>query len=213
MEDYRRTKYCNPLDGIEERKKEVMQSVLEDHPRAKDMHTYISDNSTQYKHKFMKAYHFKCAYCGVSIDLIPKATFEIDHFVNQKSERFASKKDAGTIGNLVLACHDCNHSKNAFEVTESNEDDLNPDKNIILSNFCRDAMYYIVPSESGKTKQSIMDFYEKLHLGSEIHRIDYLVMSMIGLQKALKDKGTEYTELSNAINILKSKRNLMSVET
>lgn len=211
MDDYRRTKYCIPLEGIEERKKEVKQSVLKDHPRAKDMHTYVSDNSTKYKHEFMQAYHFKCAYCGVSIDLIPKATFEIDHFVNQKSERFTSKKDAGTIDNLVLACRDCNHSKNAFEVTEENEDDLNPDKENIVANFSRDDMFYIVPSESGKTKPSITGFYEKLHLGSEIHRIDYLVMSMIGLQKALKDKGTEYVELSNAINILKSKRNLMSV--
>lgn len=211
MEDYRRTKYCKPFDGIEERKKKVKQSVLKDHPKAKDMHTYISNNSTKYKLEFMEAYHFKCAYCGVSIDLIPKATFEIDHFVNQKSERFDSKKDAGTIENLVLACHDCNHSKNDFEVSESNEDDLNPDKDGIVSNFSRDAMYYIVLSESGMTKQSITSFYEKLHLDSEIHRIDYLVMSMVGLQRVLKEKGKEYAELSNAINILKSKRNLMSI--
>ena len=88
---------------------------------------------------------------------------------------------------------------------------MNPDKENIVANLSRDDMFYIVPSESGKTKPSITGFYEKLHLGSEIHRIDYLVMSMIGLQKALKDKGTEYVELSNAINILKSKRNLMSV--
>lgn len=210
MEDYRRTKYCKPLDGIEERKKKVKQSVLVDHPRAKDMHKYISNNKTKYKKEFMEAYNFKCAYCGASVDLISKPTFEIDHFINQKSERFASTIDAGTIENLILSCHDCNQRKNAFEITELNEDDLNPDKENILYNFSRDAMYYIVPSEAGKTKQSITSFYERLHLGNEIHRIDYLVMSMIGLQKVLKEKGKEYTELSNAINILRSKRNLIS---
>lgn len=211
MEDYRRTKYCDPFDGIQERKEKVKQSVLKDHPSAKDMHTYISDNSTRYKHEFMEAYHFKCAYCGVSVDLISKAEFEIDHFVNQKSKRFATKKDAGTMDNLMLACHDCNHSKNAFAITEENEDDLNPDKETVLKYFCRDNMFYIRMTDVGKDKQSIIEFYDKLHLGSEIHRIDYLVMSMIGLQKALKNKGLDFSELSNAISILQRKRNLMSI--
>lgn len=214
MEDYRRTKYCLSLDGIQERKDKVKENVLRDHPRAKDMHTYISDNNTEYKLEFMRAYHCKCAYCGVSVDLIPKRMFEIDHFVNQKSGRFASKKAAGTMDNLVLACHDCNHSKNDFAITEANEDDLNPDKENIMKYLRRDNMFYIMTTDAGKQKQSITDFYDKLHLGSEVHRIDYLVMSMIGLQKTLKSRGVGYTELlalSYAINLLKEKRNIMSI--
>lgn len=211
MEDYRRTEYCKPIDGIQERKNKVKQTVLRDHPRAKDLHRYVSNKGEKYKREFMDAYNYKCAYCGVSIELIPNTSFEIDHFVSLKSSRFFTKKDAGTIENLVLACHDCNHSKNNFDITEENEDDLNPDKKQILSNFCRDSMYYITPTESGKRKQSVLSFYGKLHLGSEIHRIDYLVMSMIGLQKTFKNKGKECIELANAISILKSKRNLMSV--
>lgn len=213
MEDYRRTKYCLSLDGIQERKDKVKENVLRDHPRAKDMHTYISNNKDKYKLEFMKAYHFKCAYCGVSVALIPKAMFEIDHFINKESERFATKnkKDAGTIGNLVLACHDCNHSKNDFAITEANEDDLNPDKENIMKYLCRDNMFYIMTTDAGKQKQSITEFYDKLHLGSEIHRIDYLVMSMIGLQKALKVRGVDCTELSYAISLLKEKRNIMSI--
>lgn len=211
MEDYRRTKYCPSLNGIQKRKDMVKQNVLRDHPRAKDMHTYISDNDTKYKREFINAYHYKCAYCGVSWDLIPKGMLEIDHFVNQESERFASKKDAGTMDNLVLACHDCNHSKSDFAITEENEDDLNPDKENIMKYLCRDNMFYIMTTDAGKQKQSIIDFYDKLHLGSEIHRIDYLVMSMIGLQKALKFRGVDNTELSYAINLLKTKRNIMSI--
>ena len=211
MEDYRKTKYCKPLDGIQERKAKVRQSVLADHPRAIDMHKYVSDNSEKYKLEFMEAYNFKCAYCGASIHLIPIGSFEVDHYINQKSGRFSTKKDAGDINNLVLACHDCNHGKNAFPITEENEDDLNPDKENILLNFCRDNMFYIKLTEFGKKKQSVICFYKKLHLGSEIHRIDYLVMSMIGLHNKLKDKGIDNIELSNAINTLIGKRNLMSV--
>lgn len=211
MGDYRKTKYCKPLDGIQERKAKVRQSVLADHPRAIDMHKYVSDNSEKYKLEFMEAYNYKCAYCGVSSHLIPKDSFEVDHYINQKSDRFSSKKDAGDIKNLVLACHDCNQGKNDFPITEENEDDFNPDKENILSNFCRDDMFYIKPTEFGKNNPNVTCFYKRLHLGSEIHRIDYLVMSMIGLQEEFKANGIEYNKLSNAINILTGKRNLMSI--
>ena len=112
---------------------------------------------------------------------------------------------------ILFVCHDCNYSKNAFAITEDNEDDLNPDKGNVLKYFCRDNMFYIRTTDVGKEKQSIIEFYNKLHLGSEIHRIDYLVMSMVGLQKALKNKGLDSSELSNAISILQRKRNLMSI--
>lgn len=43
-----------------------------EHPNAKDMHRYISDNSQKFKLEFIKAYNGKCAYCGASIDLIKR---------------------------------------------------------------------------------------------------------------------------------------------
>ena len=199
------------LEGIQERKNKVKQMVLFDHPGAKDMHTYVSNNSTKYKDEFMKAYHYKCAYCGVSLDLIPKGIFEIDHFIHRKADCFASKKDAGTMDNLVLACRDCNSRKRDFAIDKSNENDLRPDRENIINNYSRDKMFYIVLTESGKSKKSVVQFYKQLCLGSEIHRIDYLVMSMIGLQNRLKDKGDDCAELENAINILRTKRNIMTV--
>ncbi len=72
-------------------------------------------------------------------------------------------------------------------------------------------MFYIKPTEFGKYNPNVTCFYKRFHLGSEIHRIDYLVMSMIGLHNKLKDNGIDNVELSNAINILIGKRNLMSV--
>lgn len=212
MSDYRNTKYCPSLDGVNTRKQEVRKCVLIDYPRAKDMHAYVKINDQKYKTEFMKAYNCKCAYCGVSIDLISRVMFEIDHFVNQAAPEFGgSKVKAGTIENLVLACHDCNHSKSGFSITSTNKENLNPDGELISTYFYRDDMYYIKPTDAAKENADVSLFYSKLHLGSEIHRIDYLVMSMIGLQKELKKKGKDYKELSDAISALKGKRNLMSL--
>ena len=43
--DYRRTKYCPELIDVPQKKKEVEALVKAEHPYAKDMHSYISDNS------------------------------------------------------------------------------------------------------------------------------------------------------------------------
>lgn len=209
MDDYRRTQYCKSLDGIQERKKIVKQLILKEHPRAKDMHTFISNNETKYKSVFMEAYNNKCAYCGASSDFVSKTSFEIDHFIYQKSDRFATKKDAGFMENLVLACHDCNNRKKEFCVEKMDENDLNPDEPGIMLNFQRNDMFYIVPTGKAINKPRVISFYEKLHLGSEMHRIDYLVLSMIGLKDTLKNKGIKCFELSEAINILITKRNVM----
>lgn len=211
MRDYRETKYCKSLTGILERKNKVKEQVLVDHPRAKDMHAYVSKNKKRYKKIFMEAYNYKCAYCGVSIDLLPMDSFEIDHFINREAERFATKAEAGTIENLVLACHDCNHSKNDFSIATEYELDLNPDEQGITLNFQRDDLFRIELTQQGKEKQHVQGFYETLRFGNEMRRIDYLVLSMIGLQRALKDKGKDYKELAIAINVLKTKRNLMSL--
>lgn len=42
--DYRRTKYCPELIDVSQKKKEVEKLVEIEHPNAKDMHRYISDN-------------------------------------------------------------------------------------------------------------------------------------------------------------------------
>ena len=83
--DYRRTKYCPRFGNINETKKSVKDSVLNNHPRARDMHKYISNNKSKYKNEFLDVYGYKCAYCGVSIDIIPKKMFEIDHYIHKTS--------------------------------------------------------------------------------------------------------------------------------
>ena len=42
----------------------TLEKLVEiEHPNAKDMHRYISDNSQKFKLEFIKAYNGKFAYC------------------------------------------------------------------------------------------------------------------------------------------------------
>ena len=51
------------------------------------------------------------------------------------------------------------------------------------------------------------DFYRELKLWSELHRIDYMLMSMIGMQKVLTENDEAVAKLGQAITTLQSKRN------
>lgn len=208
--DYRNTKYDICLGDLKAKKAGIMAQIIYDHPRAKDMHTYISNNNLPYKTGFIKAYNGKCAYCGASIDIIPTSSFEIDHFVHEKSERFGgSKAAAGHIENLVLACHNCNASKKAVEIPDSAHEYLHPDNEATSETYIRDDQYYIQIADNRKNDESVATFYQQLKLGSEIHRLDYLLMNMIGLQRKIENSPVLYAELGKAIDTLRKKRNLM----
>lgn len=209
INDYRRTKYCPELVSIQDRKKEVEKQIRAAHPRAQDMHTYISDNSDVFKSKFVQAYNCKCAYCGVSIDLLQKNIFEIDHFLYEKASKFTTKKEAGYIENLVLACHDCNHNKGSFWVEDEQYDKLHPDGVGIKDSFIRDEQYYIRINDKSKDNRSIGEFYGKLKLGSELHRLDYLLMNIIGMQRRHQDNDELCSGLGKILDIVKAKRNIM----
>lgn len=208
--DYRKTRYWPELCNIEEKKRDICAEILKDHPHATNMHRYISDNSKNYKKIFLKAYNSKCAYCGVSIDLLRVDSFEIDHYIYKQSAIFHDDtKNPGNISNLVLACHDCNHNKGSFEITNKNYELFNPDKEKITEIFFRDDDYYIQISDDYIDNIDVKKFYDKLRLGSLTHRIDFLLMNMYGFRKQHETCAELYNELSKMINYLQKKRNQM----
>ena len=162
--DYRRTKYCPELSDINAKKKNVERLIKETHPKAQDMHSYLSDNSKKFKIKFLQVYNGKCAYCGVSLDLVQKNQFEIDHFLYGEG---------------------------------------------IKNTFIRDEQYYICINDEYKKNQCIKEFYNKLRLGSELHRLDYLLMNIIGLQRRYQENEELYAGLGKIVDIIKAKRNIM----
>lgn len=207
VNDYRATKYCPVIENLGAKKQQVADMIKTVHPKAIDLHTYIRKNDGAYKIEFMKAYNFKCAYCGTSIDILPKEMFEIDHFIYEKS--FRKKADAGFIDNLVLSCYSCNRQKRALPLSEEDREYLHPDTEKITDTFKRNEHYYITISQELTTNETIKTFYKTIGLEGEIHRLDYLLMNMIGLQRTLKEDSVTYTELGEAIDKLRLKRNLM----
>lgn len=203
--DYRNTEYCPNLSKIKSKKNDLVIKIKQDHPRAIDMHNYVSSNSTVYKEQFMAAYNNKCAYCGVSVDVIPVQMFEVDHFIYQKN--FKTKKEAGYIENLVLSCYDCNRGKSSLPIPTSAFKDLHPDGEGIARTFVRDKDFYIQISPDKENDPTVQNFYKELKLWSELHRLDYMLMSMIGMQKVLTGKDEALAKLGQAITTLRSKRN------
>lgn len=208
MNDYRNTKYCPNLDELETKKTLVKELIESRYPRIFDMYKLISKNGSEYKKEFMRAYNNKCCYCGVSVDICTIDKIEIDHFIHKKSEIFKNTTEAGYIENLVLSCYTCNRKKGSFIINEDNKNYLNPDRNI-KNIFYRDESYYIKVKEEYLTNDHILAFYQKLALNSELLRIDFLLMNMIGLSEKLEQKKIENDVLSFTIQKLQKKRNYL----
>lgn len=210
VDDYRNTTYRTHFSDIARKKEELINKIRINHPRTEDMYSIISPNNSTYKDDFMKIYDYKCSYCGVSIDVIPRTNFEVDHFIFKESEKFKENSKPGNIENLVLACHDCNRSKGTFEIPDNKYIALYPDKEEIKRSFIRDENFYIKISDEKNDDETINSFYKKLELGSEMHRVDYLLMSMIELKENISGNICISSLLGDAIDKLHTKRNLMS---
>lgn len=209
-DDYRNTKYCPVLGDLSRKKQNVKNKVLGVHPKAKDMHAYIAKKELPFKKEFGKAYNLKCAYCGISVEIIPMEFFEIDHFIPKEAVQFGgSKANAGYIENLVFACRNCNRAKHDFECPAEDLSKINPDSIGILHSFMRDDMYYIRINDNRRNDRTVIHFYEKIKFGSQLHRIDYLLMNMLGLCNYLENKGHSCGALRKAIDLLRKKRNIM----
>lgn len=207
--DYRFTRFEDSNSHLLENKQRVKALILQDHKRARDLHIFLKRNELPYKLEFIKAYGCKCSYCGVSVDIIDKRQFEIDHFIPCSNTQYFSKKsDAGYIENLVLACFDCNRNKHNYCLPKEYWPVVHPDYEEVTNYFIRDDEYYIKISNEYLEDQVIIDYYKKLRLSEEFHRLDYLIMNMIGMRDQFYNDDKLVSLLSRAIQKLLSKRHL-----
>lgn len=208
--DYRRTTYDGNTPDFLSKKKQLKQHIQENQPNVTDMHRLLCNNDNVYKTKFMQAYDNRCAYCGVSLTIIEKSQFEIDHFIPKVASQFSSKVAAGYMENLVLSCSSCNRYKSNYVVPNNYLNRLHPDNIDITKTFYRDSDFYIKIHPSQANDSNIRNFYSKLQFGKEVHRLDYLLMNLIGLQDTCRHHKNESLTcaLAYAICLLQRKRNL-----
>ena len=82
--DYRETILCkNIFSNVENEKGKLLNKIKSEHPKAKNFYNLLGRSG--YRPDFMDVYHRKCAYCGVSIELISASSFEIDHIIPKNS--------------------------------------------------------------------------------------------------------------------------------
>ena len=201
--DYRTTKYCDSFGCIEDKKKLFEKNIRKTHPRAENLYEYIYPNDGQFKKPFMEIYNYKCAYCGVSIDIIPITSFEIDHI--EAKSRFPSETKAGHMDNLALACRDCNRKKSdSLEIQPQIHPDL-----LLGTTFYRDELFNIKISNDYLNDPIACEFYDCLKLGSNLRRLDYILINLCGIKRAYKEKyNTDLQNISDAIDIIRKKRNI-----
>lgn len=206
--DYRNTKYCKPLENVTEEKNKLDAEIRKEHPRATIIYEQVSSNSSGYKEPFMEIYNYKCGYCGNSNKNLDKRSFEIDHYICESS--FDSNVEAGKMENLVLSCYDCNRSKHNLHINGDYINKLHPDFKEIKDVFYRDDNYYIKISEKFKDDDFIKTFYEKLKLGYQTRRLDFLLMNMRGLCDELEGH-PQHVEMLKSYVLLQEKRNLTTL--
>lgn len=210
MKDYRVNEFETPLEKIPEKKQDFLVLFREKHPRTADVYRHVRENDGEYKRPFMKIYNDKCAYCGVSLSVLGGHYdyFEIDHFIHKKHPQFSSDAEAGSIENIVLACHDCNHRKLNYSIPDSIQELVFPDGESIKSVFTRDNEYTIVVTESFQDNKDILEFYNKLGLGMTGKQLDYAIMRLLKMQEQTDDP-YKRDQLGKIIAVLVGKRSAL----
>lgn len=203
--DYRNTIYCNLKNDIVSEKKSLGERIQKEHPRVKIIYNQINKKGSEYNKKFRIIYSNKCAYCGITTDVISSELFEIDHFICEASFNGDSIK-AGEINNLVLSCRKCNLAKRDFKWSEEYSSAFNVDDGSIAKLFYRDEDYYIRIEKEYITDSVICSFYNKLKLSEEIRRLDFLLMNMYGFYEK-NSNDSRIRSILKYIVLLQRKRN------
>ena len=203
--DYRNTIYEVSKKNIINEKNALEDKIKKEHPKVKIIYNQINKKDGNYNKQFRNIYNNKCAYCGISTDVISSELFEIDHFICEISFN-GDSINAGKINNLVLSCKKWNRAKKDFIWNEIYSLKFNVDDESITELFYRDVDYSIKIEKEYITDNSIYNFYIKLKLNEEIRRLDFLLMNMYGFYNKYYEDKNIYRILEYIV-LLQKKRN------
>lgn len=208
LKDYRCTKYSkDPFVNLKKRKELLMKSIREIHPHSNNIYEIVS-REFNFKKLFAECYGNRCAYCGLLVDITSLDSFEIDHIIARatlKGDKNKKVNSNNSLENLALSCRHCNNRKNKLDFTDPERKGLHPYKRKIKKIFYRDEEFYIkiTPSEHNK---KIQEFYDKLFLGAQLKRVDYLLMCLNDLANIYPN----ILEFDRAFRLLLKRRSALS---
>ena len=208
--DYRNTANCPVLVDVALKKLALEQKIHKEHKRAKIMYNVVHRKQDIYFKEFSEIYNDKCAYCGAWIGISDIRLFEADHFICEDSfsNDTAGRIEAGKMSNLVLACYSCNRGKGNLTLDEEHQKTLNPDDGSIAHVFYRDENYYICIRSDYVKDDSVVNFYQKLLLGNEFRRLDYLLLEIKNFISTQRTSNPTIAEkLERCLGTLIMKRN------
>lgn len=203
--DYRNTRYYTKKNNILNEKKKLEAKIRKEYPKTTIIYHKISPKENEYNKLFRNIYDNKCAYCGITTDVISSELLEIDHFICESSFEGNNVK-AGEINNLVLSCKKCNRAKRNFKWEEEYTSKFSVDDGSITKLFYRDEDYSIKVKGDFISDTNICSFYKKLKFSDEVRRLDFLLMNLYGFfKKHIKEDVSR--EISKCIILLQQKRN------
>lgn len=208
--DYRNTDQCPILTDITAKKLALEKRIRENHKRTQIIYNRVKEKHNTYYKEFAAIYNYKCAYCGTSLKFTDIQLFEVDHYICESAftKDTAGRAEAGKIENLTFSCYSCNRGKGSLHIKELHASMLNPDDNSISEVFYRDDEYSIKISSDFSRDEFIQLFYEKLTLGSEFRRIDFLLLEMDNLIQKLQSSNKELAQkLEQCMNRIIQKKN------
>lgn len=212
--DYRRVDGQLFCHDVEKSKKELLRKLG---GRVKNHYEHIKNRNSNLNTEFLKIYGFCCVYCGLNSRLFNSRTgLEVDHFICESS--FKTVKDgkeiidhikAGNINNLVSACSLCNRRKSNLIISNQVASILNIDQNLISNVFMRDnRTFKILIKEEYKNNKEILKFYNKLNLGSDLKRLEYLGLKIDNIINTKAMDNENKAKLQEILLILIRKHNI-----
>lgn len=197
-QDYRLT-YAEDFSTLESDLSNLKLKITKNHPRITNF--YLNLKKANYKVELVSAFKYRCCYCGCSLY---QPLVEIDHIYSPTSEKI------NTFENLAPSCCGCNNLKSNIVDNVAFANKINPITNI-FNCFIRNEDLSISISPAFISDNDIILFYNKLRLGSEIKRLDFLLICLQELSSRIKDKIVR-NEVINIKNEIAEKRKHIFVD-
>ena len=174
--DYRLT-YSESFSDLSSDLSNLKNKMVTEHPRMKNFYLNIK-NCKAYKKDFLSAFKYRCCYCGKDLDA---CDVEIDHICSPDDG------PQNNFDNLAPACNSCNGSKSNIVKDALFANKIHPVTNI-QNCFTRNSDLTVLIAPAYTSDQFVQSFYERLNLGSQIKRLDFLVLCLDDISKRILDR-------------------------